>query len=43
MELHCLFPVRLLRGPEWIGDYGAHIGDTVLLDLSEMAAVGPAE
>ena len=35
--------ITLLRDPEWIADYGAHVGGTVLLDLPEMAAVGPAE
>ena len=34
---------RLWRGMEWIEDYGAHVGGTVLLDLPEMAAAGPAE
>ena len=34
--------ITLLRDPEWIADYGAHVGGTVLLDLPEMAAVGPA-
>lgn len=35
--------ITLFRRPEWIEDYGAHVGGTVLLDLPEMAAVGSAE
>ena len=35
--------ITQLRDPEWIADYGAHVGGTVLLDLAEMAAVGPAQ
>ena len=28
--------VALLRSPEWIADYGAHVGGTVWLNMPEM-------
>ncbi len=35
--------VYLLRSPEWIADYGAHVGGTVWLNMPEMGACGEAE
>ncbi|QDU93267.1 DNA/RNA non-specific endonuclease [Lignipirellula cremea] len=36
-------PEHLLRSPDWIEDYGAHVGGYVYLDMPEMGAEGLAE
>jgi len=35
--------INLLRSPDWIEDYGAHVGGYVYLDMPEMGAEGLAE
>ncbi len=35
--------VTLLRSPDWIADYGAHVGGTVWLNMPEMGIEGEAE
>ncbi len=35
--------IGLLRSPEWIADYGAHVGGTVWLNMPEMGVEGEAE